>query len=226
MSERDVDILIVGGGLAGASCAEALREGGFDGSVLLVGRRAAPALRAPAVLEGPAPRRVRARRRAPAPGRLVRGARHRAADAHERARSSTRRPRRRSSRTSRRCATTARCSRRAPTSTGCASRAATTTASTTCARSAPSVSLREDAEDAEKVVLIGGSLHRVRGGRLADRDGQAVHAGDARGRRRCRPASARPRVASSPTCSARTGSSSSPATAWRASRATSAWSGS
>ncbi len=42
MSERDVDILIVGGGLAGASCAEALREGGFDGSVLLVGREPHP----------------------------------------------------------------------------------------------------------------------------------------------------------------------------------------
>jgi len=38
MAERQADILIVGGGLAGASCAEALREAGFDGSVLLVGR--------------------------------------------------------------------------------------------------------------------------------------------------------------------------------------------
>jgi 3-phenylpropionate/trans-cinnamate dioxygenase ferredoxin reductase subunit len=36
--ERRADVLIVGGGLAGASCAEALREEGFDGSVLLVGR--------------------------------------------------------------------------------------------------------------------------------------------------------------------------------------------
>jgi 3-phenylpropionate/trans-cinnamate dioxygenase ferredoxin reductase subunit len=42
MSEREVDILIVGGGLAGASCAEALREDGFDGSVLLVGREPHP----------------------------------------------------------------------------------------------------------------------------------------------------------------------------------------
>ena len=38
MADRQADILIVGGGLAGASCAEALREAGFDGSVLLVGR--------------------------------------------------------------------------------------------------------------------------------------------------------------------------------------------
>ena len=42
MAERNVDILIVGGGLAGASCAEGLREEGFDGSVLLVGREPHP----------------------------------------------------------------------------------------------------------------------------------------------------------------------------------------
>jgi 3-phenylpropionate/trans-cinnamate dioxygenase ferredoxin reductase component len=42
MPDRDVDILIVGGGLAGASCAEGLREEGFDGSVLLVGREPHP----------------------------------------------------------------------------------------------------------------------------------------------------------------------------------------
>ena len=39
MADRDVDVLIVGGGLAGASTAPAaLREEGFDGSILLVGR--------------------------------------------------------------------------------------------------------------------------------------------------------------------------------------------
>ena len=42
MAERDVDILVVGGGLAGASCAEGQREEGFDGSVLLVGREPHP----------------------------------------------------------------------------------------------------------------------------------------------------------------------------------------
>ena len=36
--DRSADVLIVGAGVAGASCAEALREQGFDGSVLLVGR--------------------------------------------------------------------------------------------------------------------------------------------------------------------------------------------
>ena len=38
MSQRGADVLIVGGGVAGASCAEALRELGFDGSVVLAGR--------------------------------------------------------------------------------------------------------------------------------------------------------------------------------------------
>ncbi|MEO8688477.1 MAG: FAD-dependent oxidoreductase [Solirubrobacteraceae bacterium] len=38
MAHRSADVLIAGGGVAGASCAEALRELGFDGSVLLVGR--------------------------------------------------------------------------------------------------------------------------------------------------------------------------------------------
>ena len=47
MAERDVDILIIGGGLAGASCAEGLREEGFDGSVLLVGREPHPPYQRP-----------------------------------------------------------------------------------------------------------------------------------------------------------------------------------
>jgi 3-phenylpropionate/trans-cinnamate dioxygenase ferredoxin reductase subunit len=38
VTERSADVLIVGAGLAGVSCAEKLRELGFDGSVLLVGR--------------------------------------------------------------------------------------------------------------------------------------------------------------------------------------------
>jgi 3-phenylpropionate/trans-cinnamate dioxygenase ferredoxin reductase component len=41
-SARDVGVLIVGGGLAGASCAAALREEGYDGSILLVGREPDP----------------------------------------------------------------------------------------------------------------------------------------------------------------------------------------
>src|SRR5262245_57939257 len=42
VADRDVDVLIVGAGGAGATCAEALRAEGFDGSVLLVGRDVDP----------------------------------------------------------------------------------------------------------------------------------------------------------------------------------------
>jgi 3-phenylpropionate/trans-cinnamate dioxygenase ferredoxin reductase subunit len=42
VADRDVDVLIVGGGAAGAACAEALAGAGFDGSALLVGREADP----------------------------------------------------------------------------------------------------------------------------------------------------------------------------------------
>ncbi len=38
MAIREVDHLLVGGGLAAATCARTLREGGADGSILLVGR--------------------------------------------------------------------------------------------------------------------------------------------------------------------------------------------
>jgi 3-phenylpropionate/trans-cinnamate dioxygenase ferredoxin reductase subunit len=42
MAEREVDFLIVGGGHAGFACAEALRDAGADGSVLLVTREPDP----------------------------------------------------------------------------------------------------------------------------------------------------------------------------------------
>jgi 3-phenylpropionate/trans-cinnamate dioxygenase ferredoxin reductase subunit len=38
MAHRSADVLIVGGGIAGASCAEGLRDLGFDGSIVLAGR--------------------------------------------------------------------------------------------------------------------------------------------------------------------------------------------
>jgi len=44
---RDLGVLIVGGGLAGASCAAALREEGYDGSVLVVGREPDPPYQRP-----------------------------------------------------------------------------------------------------------------------------------------------------------------------------------
>jgi 3-phenylpropionate/trans-cinnamate dioxygenase ferredoxin reductase component len=42
MADRTVDILLVGGGIASAQAAHTLREEGFDGSVLLVGREPHP----------------------------------------------------------------------------------------------------------------------------------------------------------------------------------------
>jgi 3-phenylpropionate/trans-cinnamate dioxygenase ferredoxin reductase subunit len=52
MTDRQVDILLVGGGIASASAAEALRAQGFDGSVLVVGRELhAPYHRPPASKE-------------------------------------------------------------------------------------------------------------------------------------------------------------------------------
>jgi 3-phenylpropionate/trans-cinnamate dioxygenase ferredoxin reductase subunit len=42
MADRTVDILLVGGGIASATAAHALREQGFDGSILLVGREPHP----------------------------------------------------------------------------------------------------------------------------------------------------------------------------------------
>src|SRR3954470_10437125 len=38
MADREVDFLLVGGGMAAAHCAAALRRLGADGSILLVGR--------------------------------------------------------------------------------------------------------------------------------------------------------------------------------------------
>ncbi len=42
MADRHVDVLLIGGGAASASCAETLRERGFAGSILLVGREPDP----------------------------------------------------------------------------------------------------------------------------------------------------------------------------------------
>nr|MDQ3090137.1 hypothetical protein [Actinomycetota bacterium] len=42
MGDRHADVLLVGGGVASAACAVALREGGFGGSVVLAGREPDP----------------------------------------------------------------------------------------------------------------------------------------------------------------------------------------
>jgi 3-phenylpropionate/trans-cinnamate dioxygenase ferredoxin reductase subunit len=42
VADREVDFLIVGGGMAGASCASELRKQGADGSILLIGREPEP----------------------------------------------------------------------------------------------------------------------------------------------------------------------------------------
>jgi 3-phenylpropionate/trans-cinnamate dioxygenase ferredoxin reductase component len=52
MPDRRVDVLIVGGGLAGAGCAEELRERGFDGSVLVAGREPDPPYHRPPCSKG------------------------------------------------------------------------------------------------------------------------------------------------------------------------------
>jgi 3-phenylpropionate/trans-cinnamate dioxygenase ferredoxin reductase subunit len=52
MADRHVDALIVGGGVAAATCAEELHERGFDGSVLLVGREPDPPYERPPASKG------------------------------------------------------------------------------------------------------------------------------------------------------------------------------
>jgi 3-phenylpropionate/trans-cinnamate dioxygenase ferredoxin reductase subunit len=52
MSAREVDYLLIGGGLASANCARWLREEGADGSVLLVGREPDPPYNRPNCSKG------------------------------------------------------------------------------------------------------------------------------------------------------------------------------
>jgi 3-phenylpropionate/trans-cinnamate dioxygenase ferredoxin reductase component len=49
VAERKAGVLIAGGGLAGAACAETLRAEGYDGSILLVGREADPPYQRPPI---------------------------------------------------------------------------------------------------------------------------------------------------------------------------------
>ena len=52
MADRHVDNLLIGGGIASASCARALRAGGADGSILLVGRELDPPYHRPPITKG------------------------------------------------------------------------------------------------------------------------------------------------------------------------------
>ena len=42
MADREVDFLLIGGGMASAHCAAELRQRGAEGSILLVGREPEP----------------------------------------------------------------------------------------------------------------------------------------------------------------------------------------
>src|SRR5271166_2203612 len=52
MADREVDYLLIGGGLACANCARWLREEGSDGAVLLVGREQDPPYNRPECSKG------------------------------------------------------------------------------------------------------------------------------------------------------------------------------
>lgn len=52
MADRSVDVLLIGGGIASATAARTLREEGFTGSVLLVGRELDPPYHRPPVTKG------------------------------------------------------------------------------------------------------------------------------------------------------------------------------
>ena len=52
MASRKVDHLLIGGGLAAANCARWLREGGGEGSILLVGREQDPPYNRPPLTKG------------------------------------------------------------------------------------------------------------------------------------------------------------------------------
>jgi len=52
MSDRDVDVLLIGGGIASASAAAELRAGGFDGSITLATREPDPPYHRPPITKG------------------------------------------------------------------------------------------------------------------------------------------------------------------------------
>ncbi len=157
MSAREVDYLLIGGGLASANCARWLREEGAEGEVLLVGRELDPPYNRPECSKGYL--RGEETREEPMfrPPGVVEGAEDRAAHRHDRDRLSTRRRTRPSSRTRRRSATARRCWRAAPTSAASTSRAAQLENIFYLRTLGNADAIRVGVEDVEEVVLIGGS---------------------------------------------------------------------
>ena len=84
MADRSVDVLLIGGGLASANCARWLREEGFEGPVLLVGREPDPPYNRPPCSKGYLQGKESREDALLPPERVVGGAVDRAADAHER----------------------------------------------------------------------------------------------------------------------------------------------
>ncbi len=181
MAERDVDILIVGGGLAGASCAEGLREEGFDGSVLLVGREPHPPYERP-----PCSKDLLRGESEPDDAHLHPDDWYADNDIELQTRTSVMK-----------LDPATKTAELAHKQTVHFDRALLATGANInrlrveggdhdgihyLRTLGTSVSLREDAEEAERVVLIGGSYIACEVGGLADQARQAVHARDARGR--------------------------------------------
>jgi 3-phenylpropionate/trans-cinnamate dioxygenase ferredoxin reductase subunit len=52
MADRSVDFLLIGGGIAAATCAQTLREEHADGSILLVARELDPPYHRPPITKG------------------------------------------------------------------------------------------------------------------------------------------------------------------------------
>ena len=112
-SSQPQSVVIVGGGLAGAKAAEALREQGYA-AVTPLGDEADAALRAAAAVEGLPGRQGRVRGRARAPGGVVRRARRRPAPVDDVRRHSTATAHTVTLADGRRCPTTRCSSRPAP----------------------------------------------------------------------------------------------------------------
>ena len=79
MPDRDVDYLLIGGGLAAGNCARWLREEGAEGSILLVGREPDPPYNRPDCSKDYLRGEESARRRYFRPNSVLGGAGHRAA---------------------------------------------------------------------------------------------------------------------------------------------------